>query len=80
MDWTEAKRLYCKKCGFYNPEGARYCGNCGNRLKSDNRWWQNIIPIISSFFQGFKEAIIEDKKGCLFTIIFIIVAIIILLL
>jgi len=24
--------LLCRKCGFNNPPGMRFCGNCGNRL------------------------------------------------
>ncbi len=24
--------LLCRKCGFNNPPGMRYCGNCGSRL------------------------------------------------
>jgi|GEM_PF-5890838 len=24
--------MICSKCGTENPEGNRYCGECGNRL------------------------------------------------
>ena len=27
--------LLCQKCGFNNPPGMRFCGNCGNRLPQD---------------------------------------------
>ena len=26
------QNLHCKKCGFHNPPGMRYCGNCGAPL------------------------------------------------
>lgn len=28
---------YCPKCGTQNPEGAKYCSNCGNSL-TGVRW------------------------------------------
>lgn len=27
-----AQNLHCKKCGFHNPPGMRFCGNCGTPL------------------------------------------------
>lgn len=24
--------MKCRKCGFENPEGLKFCGNCGSRL------------------------------------------------
>lgn len=30
MDQDE--HMKCKKCEYHNPEGAKYCGKCGNRL------------------------------------------------
>lgn len=26
--------MICQKCGFDNPEGAVFCGNCGNKLEA----------------------------------------------
>lgn len=42
--------LLCQKCGFNNPPGMRFCGNCGNRLPQDtasliaDSTQQNALP------------------------------------
>ena len=34
--------MFCKKCGFQNPDGKTFCDNCGMRLESSEP--DRIVP------------------------------------
>ncbi len=41
--------MFCPKCGAENPFGSLFCGNCGNKLRSDPTPKKNIKkPIIAT--------------------------------
>ena len=27
---------YCNNCGHFNPDGSKFCGNCGKNLENEN--------------------------------------------
>ena len=35
----------CQKCGFSNPTGMRFCGNCGTRLPVPTAYLQSVTPL-----------------------------------
>ena len=38
--------MYCNNCGTYNPEGAKFCKNCGHELNKKAEYVEK--PIQSS--------------------------------
>ena len=36
--------IYCARCGRPNPQGARYCSNCGAQLRNTNTGSFSAIP------------------------------------
>jgi hypothetical protein len=41
---TDMAGIYCGRCGRPNPEGARYCSNCGAPLMRANTGSFNAVP------------------------------------
>ena len=41
---TDMAGIYCGRCGRPNPEGARYCSNCGAPLMRANTGGFNAVP------------------------------------
>jgi uncharacterized RDD family membrane protein YckC len=45
--------MYCKKCGAQQPEGARYCGNCGYNLFDDGNTQSGAAASLYLDYAGF---------------------------
>lgn len=36
--------MICKNCGFQNPDGAKFCASCGQKIEMSNPVQQNNVP------------------------------------
>ena len=36
--------MICKNCGFQNPDGAKFCASCGQKIEMSNQVQQNNVP------------------------------------
>lgn len=62
--------MKCPNCGFENPEGAKFCSNCGTKLNelkactnpSCPEFGKHILPQDSSFCPTCGKPINEDVK------------------
>jgi len=41
---------FCSSCGFNNPPGMRFCGNCGTRLSATTGLLSSAAPVAASEF------------------------------
>ncbi len=52
--------MKCPDCGAANPDGAKFCGSCGNQIQAPappggsekKSSWDNIFKWIGIFFVG----------------------------
>lgn len=59
----KGKGMVCRKCGFQNGAGCRFCGNCGSRLKvlaPKRRKWLWIGAVICGLIIGVIISVWKD--------------------
>ncbi|WP_334110775.1 RDD family protein [Thermodesulfitimonas autotrophica] len=53
--------MYCSKCGFQNPDDAKFCAGCGSQLGSETvRVSKEATDPYAGFWKRFVAACIDD--------------------
>jgi hypothetical protein len=55
--------VYCTQCGHANPDGARFCSNCGTPLSPDSPVMGEPGDSTSTMSLSAIEAAVEEERG-----------------
>jgi len=54
--------IVCSQCGFHNPPGMRYCGNCGTRLVEEKMEPQQAAPEKTTRAHGEQPPVVDPAS------------------
>ena len=62
--------MFCKNCGYENPDGTKFCGSCGTSLDgiegnqnyNNNFTWQNETDLKLDYEEEIMKAYIGNQK------------------